>query len=79
MRTYYKVDYRGDGSLLGLFRINRDVEGHLVSFETFHKSSGRWVDDPSNAAYMMQGETGASRITEQQAAELQAQLVAGKS
>lgn len=78
MRTYYQVDHRGDGSLLGLIRINRDDAGHLLSFETFHKSSGEWVDDPSNAAYMMQGEPGASRITEQRAAELQAQLLASK-
>ena len=77
MRTYYKIDYEGDGSLLGLFRINHNREGRIVSFETFNRRTHQWVDDPSKSSYVFTGEVGASQISEDEAAALEQQLSQG--
>jgi len=76
MRTYYRVDSLRDRSRpIGLFRINCDSAAQRLSYETFNRSTGEWKDDPSNAMYVMQGEPGATLITEAEAARLERELL----
>jgi hypothetical protein len=61
MTTYYKIDYLGDGTLLGLFHIDHNREGRIVSYETFNRRTHQWVDDPSNSAYVFTERQGPPR------------------
>jgi len=74
MRTFYRIDSIRDGTPIGLFCINHDREGEMTSFETFNRRTGKWVDDPAKAAYILQGEPGATMISEGEAADLEKRL-----
>ena len=72
---YYRVDSLPDRAVpVGLFRINHDERGRIRSYETFNQRTCQWVDDPSKSAYVFMGETGATLITEAEAAELERRL-----
>lgn len=74
--TYYRVDSLKDRTVpIGLFRINHDAKGDITSFDSFNRRTGGWVDDPDLGAYVYQGEPGATRITEAEAARLERQLL----